>query len=74
MRALMSLFTAACIALGSPAALGQAYPSKPVRVIVPAPPGSAPDFLSRLLASKLGDMWGQALVIDNVVGAGGMFQ
>ena len=71
MRALMSLFTAACIALGSPAALGQAYPSKPVRVIVPAPPGSAPDFLSRLLASKLGDMWGQALVIDNVVGAGG---
>ena len=71
MRALISLFAAGCLALGSPAALGQAYPSKPVRVIVPAPPGSAPDFLSRLLASKLGDMWGQALVIDNVVGAGG---
>ena len=71
MRALISLFAAGCLALGSSAALGQAYPSKPVRVIVPAPPGSAPDFLSRLLASKLGDMWGQALVIDNVVGAGG---
>lgn len=71
MRALMSFFAAGCLALGSSAALGQAYPSKPVRVIVPAPPGSAPDFLSRLLASKLGDMWGQALVIDNVVGAGG---
>jgi tripartite-type tricarboxylate transporter receptor subunit TctC len=52
-------------------AWAQAYPSKPVRVIVPAPPGSAPDFLSRLLAPKLGDMWGQPLVIDNVLGAGG---
>jgi tripartite-type tricarboxylate transporter receptor subunit TctC len=60
-----------CMALSVPAAWGQAYPSKPIRVIVPAPPGSAPDFLSRLLAPKLGDMWGQALVIDNVLGAGG---
>jgi len=60
-----------CMALGVPAAWGQAYPSKPIRVIVPAPPGSAPDFLSRLLAPKLGDMWGQPLVIDNVLGAGG---
>jgi len=60
-----------CMALGVPAAWGQAYPSRPIRVIVPAPPGSAPDFLSRLLAPKLGDMWGQPLVIDNVLGAGG---
>src|SRR5258708_28792595 len=68
----MKVFAALiCMALGVPAAWGQAYPSKPIRVIVPAPPGSAPDFLSRLLAPKLGDMWGQALVIDNVLGAGG---
>jgi tripartite-type tricarboxylate transporter receptor subunit TctC len=53
------------------AALAQAWPAKPVRVIVPAPPGSAPDFLSRLLAPKLGEAWGQPLVIDNVLGAGG---
>ncbi len=59
------------IAFAAPAVLAQAWPAKPVRVIVPAPPGSAPDFLSRLLAPKLGDMWGQPLVIDNVVGAGG---
>jgi tripartite-type tricarboxylate transporter receptor subunit TctC len=51
--------------------LAQAWPAKPVRLIVPAPPGSAPDFLSRLLAPKLGDYWGQPLVIDNVLGAGG---
>jgi len=68
----MKVFAALiCMALGVPAAWGQAYPSKPIRVIVPAPPGSAPDFLSRLLAPKLGDMWGQPLVIDNVLGAGG---
>jgi tripartite-type tricarboxylate transporter receptor subunit TctC len=59
-----------CMALSVPA-WGQPYPSKPIRVIVPAPPGSAPDFLSRLLAPKLGELWGQPLVIDNVVGAGG---
>jgi tripartite-type tricarboxylate transporter receptor subunit TctC len=71
MKAVAAFFAVACIAFGAPAALAQAYPSKPIRVIVPAPPGSAPDFLSRLLAPKLGDMWGQPLVIDNVLGAGG---
>jgi tripartite-type tricarboxylate transporter receptor subunit TctC len=47
------------------------YPEKSVRVIVPAPPGSAPDFLVRLVGQKLTESWGQALVIDNVVGASG---
>ena len=50
---------------------GQAWPVKPVRFIIPAPPGSAPDFLSRILAQKLTDVWGQTVVIDNVVGASG---
>jgi tripartite-type tricarboxylate transporter receptor subunit TctC len=49
----------------------RAYPEKSVRVIVPAPPGSAPDFLVRLVGQKLTELWGQALVIDNVVGASG---
>jgi len=53
------------------AAAAQSWPAKPVRLIVPAPPGSAPDFLSRLIGPKLNDLWGQPLVIDNVVGAGG---
>jgi tripartite-type tricarboxylate transporter receptor subunit TctC len=71
MKAVAAFIAAACMVFGAPAALAQAYPSKPIRVIVPAPPGSAPDFLSRLLAPKLGDIWGQPLVIDNVLGAGG---
>jgi tripartite-type tricarboxylate transporter receptor subunit TctC len=47
------------------------YPEKPVRVIVPAPPGSAPDFLARLLGQKLSEVWSQPVIIDNVVGASG---
>jgi tripartite-type tricarboxylate transporter receptor subunit TctC len=47
------------------------YPDKSVRVVVPAPPGSAPDFLVRLVGQKLGEAWGQPVVIDNIVGASG---
>jgi tripartite-type tricarboxylate transporter receptor subunit TctC len=67
----MRIFLALLCALFVHGAWAQAWPAKPVRLIVPAPPGSAPDFLSRLIAPKLNDMWGQPLVIDNVLGAGG---
>ncbi len=53
------------------AAHAQAWPAKSVRLVVPAPPGSAPDYLSRILAVKLGEMWGHTVVIDNIVGASG---
>jgi len=49
----------------------QGFPSKPVRFVVPAPPGSAPDFLARTVGQKLNELWGQPVVIDNVVGAAG---
>jgi tripartite-type tricarboxylate transporter receptor subunit TctC len=48
-----------------------AYPEKLVRMIVPAPPGSGPDALGRLLGAKLGEMWGQTVIVENIVGAGG---
>jgi tripartite-type tricarboxylate transporter receptor subunit TctC len=50
---------------------GQAWPAKPVRFIIPAPAGSAPDFLSRALAQKLTEIWGHTVIIDNIVGASG---
>src|SRR5262245_1734122 len=57
-------------------ALGQAkaggYPDKPVRMIVPAPAGSGPDGIGRVLAKRLQDMWGQPVVVENIVGAGGL--
>jgi tripartite-type tricarboxylate transporter receptor subunit TctC len=48
-----------------------AYPTKPVRVIVPYPPGGGADTVSRILFTKLSEMWGQQFVIDNRGGAGG---
>ncbi len=49
----------------------QAWPTKPVRFIVPFPPGGATDISARLIGQKLGDMWGQTVVIENRGGAGG---
>jgi tripartite-type tricarboxylate transporter receptor subunit TctC len=52
-------------------ALGQAYPSKPVRVVVTFPPGSTPDTVGRALASRLQEAMGQPFVVENRAGAGG---
>jgi tripartite-type tricarboxylate transporter receptor subunit TctC len=48
------------------------FPSRPVRIVVPSTPGGALDILSRLLAQKLPERWGQPLVVDNRSGAGGI--
>ena len=50
----------------------QAYPDKPVRLIVPYPPGGSVDFTGRELAAKLSEYWGQQVVLDNRGGAGGV--
>lgn len=52
-------------------AFAQTYPNKPVRLIVPQPPGGASDAIARLMAQKLGEKWGQSVVVDNRAGAGG---
>ena len=48
------------------------FPTRPVRIVVPSTPGGALDILSRLLAQKMPERWGQPLVIDNRSGAGGI--
>lgn len=50
----------------------QTYPSRPVRMIVPAPPGGSTDFLGRLAAQKLGEAVRQQVVVDNRGGGGGV--
>ena len=52
-------------------AWGQAYPTKPVRLIIGFAPGGGTDIVGRLLAAKLTERWGQAVVVENKLGASG---
>ena len=62
---------AALCLLASPLALAQAYPAKPVKLIVPCPPGGPTDIVGRFVASKLSEALGQQFVVENRAGAGG---
>jgi tripartite-type tricarboxylate transporter receptor subunit TctC len=60
------------LALLTGVAEGQTYPSRPVRLIVPFPPGGSNDIVARMVATQLGERLGQQVVIDNRGGAGGV--
>lgn len=61
------------LGLGTPwLALAEGYPTKPIQLIVPFPPGGAVDIVGRTISKKLGDRLGQPIVIENKAGAGTM--
>jgi tripartite-type tricarboxylate transporter receptor subunit TctC len=57
--------------VASGTASAQNYPAKPVRVVIGYPPGGGVDFVARLLAQKVGESWGQQVIIDSRPGGGG---
>ena len=70
-RVSLLILLLAVVASPGSGALAQAYPAKPVRVIVPAAPGDSCDTLTRLIGQKLGEHLGQQFTADNRPGAGG---
>lgn len=66
-----TLLAGAAFALSAGLAAAQAYPTKPVRLIIPFPPGGSNDIVGRLIAQQLTDRLGKQVVVDNRGGAGG---
>ena len=68
---LLVALVALAVAVAPAAALAQTWPAKPVKIVVPFSTGTAADIAARQLAARFADAWGQGVVVENVIGAGG---
>jgi tripartite-type tricarboxylate transporter receptor subunit TctC len=71
MKRLAALALAALCAIAAPLVQAQKFPEKPIRFIVPFPPGGGNDILARVIAPKMAEFLGQPVIVDNRAGAGG---
>ena len=72
MQLLTLFWTAVALAASMSTALGQDYPTRPIRIVVPVAAGGSPDVLARLIGEKMRERMGQPIVVDNRAGAGQM--
>ncbi len=71
MRICTAILVSAALLTAPLAGFTQSYPGKPVKVVIPYPPGSTPDIVGRTLSGKLQESLGQPFVVENRTGAGG---
>jgi len=62
-------FAALAVPMTIPSAMAQSYPSRPIRMLVGVVPGGATDILARVIGQKMGESWGQQVIVDNRPGA-----
>src|ERR1700716_1779735 len=68
----MRFFLAVLFSLYFASANSQGYPNKPIRIVIPFPPGNTTDIMSRLIAPKMTERLGQPVIVENRPGASGM--
>jgi tripartite-type tricarboxylate transporter receptor subunit TctC len=71
LRCTIIAFCAATLCYPALAAEKESWPARPIRILVPTPPGGGNDIMARMAAQKINERWGQAVVVDNRPGAGG---